>query len=314
MNVSFWLGVLRGILLGIIVGFPVSYPLTRILPNPFVGQLVFAALIAVLYVLWTFHNTPTKHKTAIRLFQTKRIRFGPQGKGYTEGVNCMLLSWPFFYPEDKPVAETTHRFDQMLAYSDDRVPVKVSGTFNSVIDDVYATYNISYTDATAATVSMVEKWIRAKVEDFSAEELVSQEAGTNSAKILLSTEAYEAAHAELTGPDAPWGRDITKALQINHIRLDETFESALRQREQEVIEGQSEKIQIERRLEQIDALKAKGVSADLAASFAQVEAGKPGAQLHTINIPGLSGIGDAASKAGNALGDWIKSGTKGATS
>ncbi len=313
MNVSFWLGVLRGILLGIIIGFPLSYPLARMLPNPFVGQLILALLLAALYVLWTFHNTPTKHKTAIRLFETKRVRFGPQGKGYTEGLNCMLLGWPFFYPEDISIAETTHRFDQMLAYSDDRVPVKVSGTFNSVIDDVYATYNISDANAIAATVSMVEKWIRAKVEDFSAEGLVSQEAGTSSAKILLSTEAYEAAHAELTGPDAPWGRDITKALQINHIRLDETFEAALRQREQEIIEGQSERIQIDRRLEQIDALKAKGVSPDLAATFAQVEAGKPGAQLHTFNIPGLQGIGEAASNAGKLLSDWIKSGTKGAT-
>lgn len=316
MNVSFWLGVLRGILLGIIIGFPVSSPFVRMLPVPFVGQLTVAVLIAALYVLWTYHKTPTRHRTAILLFDAKRLRFGPEGKGYTEGLNCMLLGWPFFYPTDKVSAEQTLVFNQEKAYSKDNIVVMFNGTVNLFLDDVYNTYNIqSLEQAIAAVTSMVLKWIRTGAEKYTAIELVSQEAnGADSIRGILAKWACEQVQRELSGPDAAWGYNITSTLQISHISLDGAYEGALRQVEQEKVEGQFEKTQIDRRLEQIDALKAKGINADLAATFAQVEAGKPGAQLHTFNIPGLQGIGEGLGNAGQVFSEWLKSktGSKGA--
>ena len=306
VNTSFVLAALAGLLIGYVIGLPVGRSLANAtgFSRPFLMQSLVALGVAALWVLWTYHNTPTNHKTAMLLFGTKRVRMGPRGFGFEEGLNGKPLGWPFFVAVDKNISQQVEPFKQMKAYSKDKQPVRITGTYTRYIDDVYRTYDVSSeAEAIESLESMTLKWIRGGAEAYDAETLVSQEANGNPTKDVLAKKAFDNVQAELAS-DASVGYNI-KPIQINEIDLDLEFENALKAKSREMKEGEAEQVQIDRRLEQLDSVIAKKVNPDLAAGFVQVEAEKPGAKVTTFNIPGIQGIGEAAGNFGKAAAEWL---------
>lgn len=303
-NTSFRLAVAAGLLIGFIVAM---------LATPFLPLLakgVVAVTIAALYVLWVYHKTPTNNKTAVLFLKGgARVRMGPNGKGFNEGLNAMPLGWPFFIAEDKSTSQTNEEFRQMKAYSKDKQPVFLEGTFNLFIDDIYATYNIENIEEAKETVrATVLKWLRAVPENYNAKDLVEHDTNGNPMKNVLAREAYTHTQAELSSRN-PIGYNVRPTINIVEISLDADFEKALKNIAREEVEGQHEEVQVRRRLEQLAKVKAEGVNPDMAAAFVQVEAEKPGAKINTINIPGMQGIGEAAGNAGKAFSEWLRNRT-----
>ncbi len=314
-NTSFLLAVVFWLAVGYFVGVPISRWIAGGLGlrGTLVLHSAVTLAIATLGMLWVTHNTPTNHKTAVFFFKTARFRVGPRNNGFEEGLNALPLGWPFFVAQDRNVNQFVEKFDQMKAYSKDRQPVKISGTFRRYIDDIYASYNINNadgaeTEAVEELVSTTLGFIRDGADEYTAIQLISEHPnGSGPTKKVLAESAYEKALAYLAGINTI-GYRITPIL-INEIDLDADFEKALKAKSREEQEGEAEQVQIERRLKQIDTLKAKGVNADLAVAAAQVEAEKPGAKINTINIPGMQGIGEAAGNAGKAFSDWLRNKT-----
>ncbi|MDO8548059.1 MAG: SPFH domain-containing protein [bacterium] len=308
MNLSFILAAIAAAIGSLVVGLPVGHFIVDHLPmgGPFALKLMVAFSLGGLYLLWASHNTPIRNKGAVFAFGTYPVRMGPNRKGFTQGLNATPLGYPFFVVKDKFAGEKTIPFNQTKAFSDDRIPVMLEGTYNSYIDDVYDTFNIENPEK--ALESVVLKWVRACAEEFNAEQLISQEAGKDSSKIILAGEAYAKIEEELEDhAKSPWGYKITTALQINHIDLEENYKTAIRKRQQEIIEGDYEKTQADRRAQQAKQLvDDAGVSPDLAITSVQVEAEKPGAKVNTINIPGLE-------KLATAVVDGIVQAFKGGT-
>lgn len=305
MNPSFLLACVAGAAVAVFVGTPIAH-FTLGPAMPFVPKLTLGLGLGALYVAWVYHNIPTKNKAVVFLFGTYRVRMGPGGKGLVEGLNATPLGWPFMTVTNHPSDQKAEKFKQMQAISKDLVPVMLDGTYNYYIDDPYDTYNIE--NPKDALESTVLKWIRAGAEDFSAEELVSQEASGASTRTVLAQNAHDNIMRELEDPARTgWGYKITPALQINHIIPETHYAEALRKRQQEVIEGEYEQTQIDRRVDQIKKLTDNGVNPDLAAAFTQVEAEKPGANINTINLPGMQGIGEGVGKFAEGIRDLIRS-------
>lgn len=311
-NTSFLLAIVFWLAVGYLFGVPFSRWTASALGLSGLSILHSGITIAIAAagMVWVTHNTPTNHKTAVLFFGTARFRVGPRGNGFEEGLNALPLGWPFFVAHDRNVNQFVEKFDQMKAYSQDRQPVRISGTFRRYIDDIYAAYNINNadgqeTEAVQELVSTTLGYIRDGAEDFTAVQLISEHpGGSGPTKKVLAESAYEKVQAYLAGANTI-GYNITPIL-INEVDLDPDFEKALKAKSREEVEGEAEQVQIERRLKQIDTLKEKGVNADLAASVAQVEAEKPGAKINTINIPGMQGIGEAAGNAGKAFSEWLR--------
>ncbi|MDO8548283.1 MAG: SPFH domain-containing protein [bacterium] len=311
MNPSFIFAAVAAVIGSLIVGLPVGNFIVEHLPmgGPFGLKLMFAFALGGLWLLWVSHNTPTKNKSAVFAFGTYKVRMGPNRKGFTEGLNATPLGWPFFVARDKFAGEKTIPFNQTKAFSDDRIPVMLEGTYNSYIDDIYDTFNIENPEK--ALDSVVLKWVRACAEEFKAEQLISQEAGKHSSKIILAGEAYAKIEEELEDhAKSPWGYKITTALQINHIDLEDNYKTSIRKRQQEIIEGQYEQTQAERRRKQADELVKLGIRPDVAYAGSLVDAEKPGASLQNITIHGIEGLGplaDDLGALGRGLTDFAKS-------
>lgn len=303
-NTSFRLAVAAGLLGGLIFAMLVTPFL------PLLAKGVVMITIAALYVVWVHHKTPTNNKTAVLfLANGARVRMGPGGKGFNEGLNAMPLGWPFFVAEDKSTSQTNEEFRQMKAYSKDKQPVFLEGTYNLFIDDIYATYNIQNEEEAKQSVkAAVLKWLRAVPENYNAKDLVEHDTDGNPMKNVLAREAYNRTQQELSTRN-PIGYNVRPTIQIVEISLDPDFEKALKNIAREEVEGQHEAVQVRRRLEQLAQVKAEGVNPDMAAAFVQVEAEKPGAKINTINIPGMQGIGEAAGNAGKAFSEWLRNRT-----
>lgn len=310
-NTSFVLAVVFGLALGYFLGVPLTRKVASMigLRSTFLVHWVTAISVAAVYVAWVYHNTPTNHKTALLFFGTSRFRVGPGGFGFEEGLNAMPLGWPFFTPVDKDVSQFVEEFKQMKAYSQDKQPVKITGTFRRYIDDIYATFNVNNKsgteeEAVQELVSLTLKQIRAAAEAFPAEDLVSQEAnGGTSTKDLLATRAFDKVQTDLSGGN--WFGYNIMPIQVNEIDLDPDFEKALKAKSREEKEGEAEKVQVKRRLEQIKDLTDQGINPDHAAAIAQVEAEKPGAKINTLNLPGSQGIGEGIGKFAEAASNWL---------
>ncbi|MEK7613186.1 MAG: SPFH domain-containing protein [Patescibacteria group bacterium] len=305
MNRSFGFAIIAGLILGTFIAIGLSFTNASL---GWFGNVLIMLMVATLYVLWVYHNTPTQHMTAVFLFGTWRWHMGPEGNGFTEGLNAVPLGYPFVILEDKFSGERTETFEQTQAYTADNVVAMLSGTYQVYMYDIYETYNIGPPsgkeepkDALKSVNSAILKHIRTAPESFTAVELISQEAGI-SGKSKVAKEAYEKAHAELEGPDAKWGYQISPMLQINHISLPGEYDTALRKVSQETIEGDAEVVQVRRRIQQIEMFKNSGITPDLAAALAQVEVEKPGATVTTFNVPGLE---KGLDKTVDAIKTWL---------
>lgn len=323
MNRSFVIAAIISFALGLLIGQAIMSHIPG--ANLFIAKLAIGIAVSGAWLTWVYYNTPTAHKSAVFFFGTKRFRMGPGGKGFMEGLNALPLGWPFFTVEDKYAQEKTISFKQEKAYAKGNIPVKLDGTFNPYIDDIYATYNIKRRvrkgvveentddfdgEVKDAITSLVIKHIRVSVEEFTPERLISQElnveGNVEATKKILAERALKQINEELD-EKADWGWRVKPTLQINHIEIDAPYETSLENIEKARRDIESSKILLNGRLEQIDLAK-QHMDPNLAAAFAQVEAGKPGATITTINTPGIHALGESIGKGVEA---WLSRQTGG---
>jgi hypothetical protein len=310
-----------------VVGLFIGQALMSHVPGAYflIAKLVVGFAVCGAWLTWVSYNTPTAHKSAVFFFGTLRFRMGPEGKGLMEGLNATPLGWPFFTVEDKYAQEKTIEFKQTKAYAKGNIPVKLQGTFNPFIDDVYKTYNIKLRvrkgteevstddfdgEVKNAITSLVLKHVRVSVEEFTPEQLIAQElnveGNVEATKKILAKRALKQINEELE-EEADWGWRVKPTLQINDIELDTPYETSLANIGKAKLDVESSNISLDGRLAQIDRAK-QHMDPNLAAAFAQVEAGKPGATINTVNVPGAHAL---AKSIGDGVAAWLSKQTGG---
>lgn len=326
MNRSFVIAAIISFAVGLLIGQAIFSRIPG--ADLLLAKLAIGFAVSGAWLTWVYHNTPTANKTAVFFFGTLRFRMGPGGKGLTEGLNALPLGWPFFTAEDKYAEEKVIRFTQEKAYAKNKVPVLLDGTFNPYIDDIYKTYNLKKRtragtgeesidefggkvitnefdgEVRDAITSLVLKHIRVEVEAFTPEELVGteikEERKKDSIKKVLAKNAYDQIEHELS-TRADWGWKIKTTLQINHVLPDAPYEISMENIEKAKRDIQSSNLLLKGRLKQVELAK-EHMDPNLAAAFAQVEAGKPGATMNTLNVPGVNAL---AKIFGEAFAAWL---------
>src|SRR3989344_721515 len=253
------------------------------------------------YFIWCLDQVKVKHAGVVLLFG-KRTRVGKDGKGLDEGYRWLPLPPPLMNIEQVSLEQFKIDFTQTTAYTADKVLVSIDGFAMAEIDDPYETYNVdgSVAGGKEALKGLILRWVREGAEESDAVELIKEN------KQELSKDALDKVNVDLASPATNWGFTPIRLLRIDHIKLPESLEKALLQQVQEPIERKYEKMQADARVEQVNNLKKAGVEASIAYTGSLVDAGKTGAELKTINVPGLgsvSGTFKDIGKLGQGLSD-----------
>jgi regulator of protease activity HflC (stomatin/prohibitin superfamily) len=259
-------------------------------------SIAFAILIGGIYFLGGLHITPVAHRSYLLYFGKRPppegrwniFRGGKEKDGFGEGWNWLWLTNLFMKAVDESVAQKRVDLREQEVFTKDSVVSSVDAFVLFTVTGVYRKQDAE--DAEGALIDIALRSIRWAVAQHKATALpiVPHEE--------LSKEARKIVSGELQSNRLVTGIQVD-LIRFTDVRLNKEFEAALRQRAQEPIEGQAEQIQARRRKAQRKVAIDQGVSPDMAAVTALVDAGKPGARVFHISGVDLKPLGLAIGRA-----------------
>ena len=302
-----------------IVGILLAHWVLRFIGNewPFFWAKIMLGLTFALtyYVLCLQDETKTGHRGIVYFFQNTRFRMGPDGLGFLEGPNATPLPKGIMNVKDENTLERTMELGVIDEYSLNDVLVGILASAQWKIIDGYLWQSVEkgedalrniieptfrdvimdhFTHAAKRTVNGIETDTKGIIDEKKEE---------FSDRILQLIRARLDANAQADDKTLVSSKMVKViSLQARAIRLPETMDASLTQRENEHIEREAGLIQARTRRLQIAELRTRpdGTASDIdeatALSAMLVDDEKEGAE--NINLTIGKSVAEALTSAG----------------
>lgn len=278
----------------------------------FFAKIVLWLVVAIVYfTLCIQPPTAVQHRGVVSLFG-KRVRLGPGGLGYREGLNATPLPKGIMTIQDVNTQEQTMDLGEVDEFSKNDVVATADSSANWRIKDPYVWLDIA--DATATLKNIVLQMFRDVMMDFRSH--ATRDANDNivvpgiidQVKDMLADTIEHKVNQRLekNRTDAHRNSLLTDevvevvSVQIRKMDLPDETKTELNKRENEFIQKDAERIQAESRGNQADIIKrGRNVSDEYALAVVLNDAGKTGVEIKQY------GVGKSLSEAADSLAATI---------
>lgn len=271
----------------------------------FLAKLVIGlASGAVYYALCIQPETGTGKRGVVYLFTNQRWRIGPQGLGFTEGLNATPLPKGVMTVRDEIMQERTMDLGEVDEFTSNDVVASAFSSCNWRILDPYQWQNMEKGDESLRNLvlqSCRDLLMTHRSHATRQDDGVIIERGIiDENKSALADGLRDVINAALKDnrvnpmKNSQLTDEVVEVLsfQIKKVDLPEPVKKALAQRETEPVERQGERVQALSRQEQVNILattpggQSSGIDRQMAYLGSLADAGKQGVNLNHLSLAG----------------------------
>lgn len=250
---------------------------------------VFILTVTSLYFVWGLESIPVGFRGVILFLGQRLLR---SGSGLSEGYQWVPKPFMSILPVDCKT-KSVDISDEEGAYSKDGPLMATNGFQRYRVFDPYRYLGVD--DAVPSLERLARQSVRIVMKQKTALE------NRNADKKDFADEVAKTLHDQLDSNSNPngvqWGLNTGITVIDDIWAVDKKLEEAWTAKVREEAEGEAERVQTTRRLEQVDMYTTKNVDPDLAGVLAQTDVEKPGAKVNAITVPGLAKGFEAIAKA-----------------